>query len=167
MAARRPRRPRAGERPGAYGVPQVRFHQKLVLNQVLLGLFGVDEFDQLARHLREESLEGLDENNIHRLHHALCLHLPADRRPELPDTSLLDHHQAIVSVTQRRNDRRLSRGRGVGFFEAGNFHPDFIVWQIEGKKQYVNFVDPKGILHLAPTDPNLDPAIAAIDWTAS
>ncbi len=26
--------------------------------------------------------------------------------------------------------RNLSRGRGVGFFEAGNFHPDFIVWQV-------------------------------------
>ena len=24
--------------------------------------------------------------------------------------------------------RNLSKGRGVGFFEAGNFHPDFIVW---------------------------------------
>lgn len=24
----------------------------------------------------------------------------------------------------------LSRGRGVGFFEAGNFHPDFILWSL-------------------------------------
>ena len=24
--------------------------------------------------------------------------------------------------------RNLSKGRGVGFFEAGNFHPDFIIW---------------------------------------
>ena len=22
----------------------------------------------------------------------------------------------------------MSKGRGVGFFEAGNFHPDFIIW---------------------------------------
>lgn len=40
--------------------------------------------------------------------------------------------------------RNLSRGRGVGFFEAGNFYPDFIVWQVEGDRQYVSFVDPKG-----------------------
>jgi multidrug transporter EmrE-like cation transporter len=26
--------------------------------------------------------------------------------------------------------RNLSKGRGVGFFEAGNFHPDFIFWLI-------------------------------------
>lgn len=35
--------------------------------------------------------------------------------------------------------------RGIGFFEAGNFYPDFIVWLLAGKKQYVTFVDPKGL----------------------
>src|SRR5690606_32243511 len=24
--------------------------------------------------------------------------------------------------------RNLSKGKGIGFFEAGNFHPDFILW---------------------------------------
>ncbi len=28
--------------------------------------------------------------------------------------------------------RNQSRGRGVGFFEAGNFYPDFILWLVEG-----------------------------------
>jgi hypothetical protein len=49
--------------------------------------------------------------------------------------------------------RNMSKGRGVGFFEAGNFHPDFILWQVEGSKQFVSFIDPKGILHLAYADP--------------
>src|SRR5690606_29478353 len=98
-AARRGRRPNAS--------PPVPFNRKLVLNQWLLGLFGVERFDQLAAHLKEESLEGLDENNIHRFHHALCLHLPAEQRPELPDALLLEYDQAIVSVTQRLNDRRI------------------------------------------------------------
>ena len=39
-----------------------------------------------------------------------------------------------------------------GFFEAGNFHPDFILWLIEGDKQNVIFVDPKGIRNLVPSD---------------
>ena len=44
--------------------------------------------------------------------------------------------------------RNRSRGRGIGFFEAGNFYPDFILWLVVGPKQYVSFVDPKGIRNL-------------------
>jgi hypothetical protein len=51
--------------------------------------------------------------------------------------------------------RNLSRGKGVGFFEAGNFHPDFILWLIEGDRQHVIFVDPKGIRNIGPTDPKV------------
>jgi hypothetical protein len=51
--------------------------------------------------------------------------------------------------------RNLSKGRGVGFFEAGNFHPDFIVWLLIGNEQHVIFVDPKGIRNLGPTDPKI------------
>jgi hypothetical protein len=51
--------------------------------------------------------------------------------------------------------RNLSKGRGVGFFEAGNFHPDFIVWQLTGTGQFVSFVDPKGIRNLALSDPKI------------
>jgi hypothetical protein len=42
--------------------------------------------------------------------------------------------------------RNQSGGRGVGFFEAGNFFPDFILWVLDGGRQHVIFVDPKGIL---------------------
>ena len=51
--------------------------------------------------------------------------------------------------------RNLSRGRGVGFFEAGNFHPDFILWLLADARQEVIFVDPKGIRNLGPTDPKI------------
>jgi hypothetical protein len=47
--------------------------------------------------------------------------------------------------------RNLSRGKGVGFFEAGNFHPDFILWMIMDGKQYVTFIEPHGLLHEGPT----------------
>ncbi|MBS0455969.1 MAG: DEAD/DEAH box helicase family protein [Proteobacteria bacterium] len=53
--------------------------------------------------------------------------------------------------------RNMSRGRGVGFFEAGNFYPDFIVWRIAGAKQRITFVDPKGIRLLSwANEPKLD-----------
>ena len=48
--------------------PPLPFSRKLVLHRWLLGLFGVERFDRLAEHLRDESLEGLDEGNVHRFH---------------------------------------------------------------------------------------------------
>lgn len=45
--------------------------------------------------------------------------------------------------------RNMSKGRGVGFFEAGNFYPDFIIWRIDGDRQRITFVDPKGLLNLS------------------
>jgi hypothetical protein len=44
----------------------------------------------------------------------------------------------------------MTRGRGVGFFEANGFYPDFILWLIEPAKQFVTFVDPHGLLHEGP-----------------
>ena len=46
--------------------------------------------------------------------------------------------------------RNMSKGKGVGFFEAGNFHPDFILWMLVDGKQYVTFIEPHGMLHEGP-----------------
>ena len=52
--------------------------------------------------------------------------------------------------------RNQSRGRGAGFFEAGNFYPDFIMWLVVGDHQYVTFIDPKGIRNIdGPEDPKI------------
>lgn len=51
--------------------------------------------------------------------------------------------------------RNLSKGRGVGFFEAGNFHPDFILWVLADATQHVIFVDPKGIRNIGAADPKI------------
>lgn len=40
--------------------------------------------------------------------------------------------------------RNMSK-KGIGFFEANNFFPDFILWLVVGDKQYVSFIDPKGL----------------------
>ena len=86
----------------------VPFAHKLVLNQWLLSLFNVHRFEELARQLRDESLEGLDENNIHRFHHALTAH--HFDLTQLPSGLLLEYDQNIVRHTHRLNERRLTRG---------------------------------------------------------
>lgn len=46
--------------------------------------------------------------------------------------------------------RNESRGRGVGFFEAGNFYPDFLLWLVKGGRQHLAFVEPHGLQHEGP-----------------
>lgn len=46
--------------------------------------------------------------------------------------------------------RNRSRGGGLGFFEAGSFYPDFILWIVRGTRQYVAFVEPHGLIHEGP-----------------
>jgi superfamily II DNA or RNA helicase len=62
---------------------------------------------------------------------------------------LRDYYQGEPEILEGKEIyllRNQSRGRGVGFFEAGNFYPDFILWILEGDKQKIIFIDPKGIL---------------------
>ena len=51
--------------------------------------------------------------------------------------------------------RNKSRGSGIGFFEAGNFYPDFILWAVTGEKQVVAFIEPHGISHEGPEHPKV------------
>ena len=86
----------------------ISFSHKLALNQWLLSLFGVSRFEDLALHLRDERLEGLDENRIHRFHHALLDFFPA--LPNLPSAVLLEYDQNIVRHTASLNERRIAHG---------------------------------------------------------
>jgi hypothetical protein len=112
MPRARPRNTTAGApavaRRHANNRPQVPFAYKLVLHQWLLSLFNVKRFEDLAEHLRNETLEGLDENNVHHFHHALTAQF--FNLPELPTELLLEYDQAIVKHTQRLNERRITRG---------------------------------------------------------
>jgi hypothetical protein len=68
------------------------------------------------------------------------------------------HHSAATEFFATRQLyllRNLSKGRGVGFFEAGNFHPDFILWLIVDGRQHIAFIDPKGIRNLGFADPKI------------
>ncbi|MBV9214963.1 MAG: DEAD/DEAH box helicase, partial [Acidobacteria bacterium] len=51
--------------------------------------------------------------------------------------------------------RNLSKGRGIGFFEAGNFHPDFLLWLMHDGRQRIIFIDPKGIRNIGFDDPKI------------
>src|SRR5688572_7903938 len=98
----------ATPRSRANNRPQVPFAYKLVINQWLLSLFNVKRFEDLAEHLRNEALEGLDENNVHHFHHALTAQL--FNLTNLPTDLLLEYDQNIVRHTQRLNERRITRG---------------------------------------------------------
>ena len=88
--------------------PQVPFVYKLILNQWVLSLFNVKRFEDLAEHLRNEALEGLDENNIHHFHHALTSQL--FNMTQLSTDMLLEYDQNIVKHTLHLNERRITRG---------------------------------------------------------
>ncbi len=100
--------PAASVRPRANAQAQVPFAYKLVVNQWLLSLFNVKSFKDLAEPLRSEALEGLDENNVHRFHHALTAQL--FNLTKLPTELLLEYDQNIVKHTLRLNERRLTHG---------------------------------------------------------
>jgi hypothetical protein len=79
----------------------------------------------------------------------------------LPVTLNDSEYQFVIDLKTWRNGnksdemelfllRNMSRGKGVGFFEAGNFHPDFILWMLVGGKQYVTFIEPHGLLQEGP-----------------
>jgi hypothetical protein len=65
-------------------------------------------------------------------------------------------HQELFHGIEMYLLRNRSRGRGIGFFEAGNFYPDFIMWLVTGDQQRIVFIDPKGIRNLEGMD---DPKI--------
>ena len=85
----------------------LRFEDRLVLNQWLLGLFRVSKFEDLADKLKAPELEGFDENNVTRFYHALCIYIHPERRRDLPDNQLLAYDENIVrhwkQITERRN----------------------------------------------------------------
>jgi len=87
---------------------QIPFSYKLALNQWLLSLFGVTKFEDIALHLRDERLEGFDENNIYRFHHALVTYFPG--LPELTPAILLEYDQNIVKHSGLLNERRITHG---------------------------------------------------------
>lgn len=45
---------------------------------------------------------------------------------------------------------------GMGFFEAGNFYPDYVLWLDTPEVQYISFIDPKGLTRVRVDDPKVE-----------
>ncbi|MBI2192387.1 MAG: DEAD/DEAH box helicase family protein [Planctomycetes bacterium] len=70
--------------------------------------------------------------------------------------SFFDSNKGFFKEKELYLLRNQSRGRGIGFFEAGNFYPDFILWLLSGSRQHITFIDPKGIRNLeGKNDPKI------------
>ena len=68
-----------------------------------------------------------------------------------------DGHADFFKTRELYLLRNLSRGRGVGFFEAGSFHPDFILWLLEAGRQPCTFPSwtPRGSATSDLSDPKI------------
>ena len=51
-----------------------------------------------------------------------------------------------------------NRAKGIGFAQAGNFYPDFLLWMInkKTKQEYLGFIDPKGLRNVPYESPKLN-----------
>ncbi len=77
----------------------------------------------------------------------------------------LDQHEArfvddLASWCASHDDREVYLLRnqavtGLGFFQASNFFPDFLLWTQEGDREQLVFVDPKGLHHFDTSDPKV------------
>ncbi|MDR5900550.1 hypothetical protein [Halomonas icarae] len=99
------------------------------------------------------------------------LHLGKDSRIRVEPVALNDSEFRFVEDLKgwlERNQQALAeRGeqlyllrnlvkQGIGFFEAGGFYPDFILWQVQDDRQRIVFVDPHGLRHTGPKDEKIE-----------
>lgn len=83
----------------------VPFHEKLVLNQWLLSLFGVESFDALTANMKAEELEGWKEDNVSYFYDVITTHV-RNRCESLSDEDLLRYDENIYHHTKRMNAKR-------------------------------------------------------------
>ena len=68
------------------------------------------------------------------------------------ERDFIDHLRQFVKESDKFKKKQLFVLRnlsvkGIGFFmDSSSFYPDFILWVVDGNKQYIYFLDPKGIL---------------------
>ncbi len=119
-----------------------------------------------ARDLKTDSLQALA---FDRHLYAPLIHLSDDGVKATPvalNTGERDFVESLAEFIKKHASqlggrdiyllRNQSRGKGVGFFEAGGYYPDFILWVMQRDHQHIAFVDPKGLNYLEGlTDPKI------------
>ena len=64
-----------------------------------------------------------------------------------------DKHRMQLENDQKRIFLLRNKSKvGMGFFETGNFYPDYILWIDTPDTQYITFIDPKGLMHFTAQD---------------
>ena len=66
------------------------------------------------------------------------------------------NHQRLEATGEQLYLLRNLVRHGVGFFEAGGFYPDFILWRVQGGKQRIVFIDPHGLQHSGAGDEKIE-----------
>ncbi|MGO1396685.1 MAG: hypothetical protein ACTHU9_13615, partial [Halomonas sp.] len=99
------------------------------------------------------------------------LHLGKDSRIRVEPVALNDSEFRFVedlkawlernqqAIAERGEQVYLLRNlvkQGIGFFEAGGFYPDFILWHVNQDRQRIVFVDPHGVRHTGPKDEKIE-----------
>lgn len=67
----------------------------------------------------------------------------------------LDMHTELTeqkTIYLLRNKSKI----GMGFFEADNFYPDYVLWIDTSDTQYISFIDPKGLTRVQAYDPKVE-----------
>jgi len=77
----------------------MKFNERLVLNSYLLSLFGVDNFEELAKDLKASRLEELDENDNSLFYHELKDKLISTSK-QISNDKLLEYDENIVRHTK-------------------------------------------------------------------
>lgn len=67
-------------------------------------------------------------------------------------TETHEHELIGKSLFLLRNKSKV----GMGFFEAGNFYPDYVLWIDTPDVQYITFIDPKGLRQIGFDDPKIE-----------
>ena len=67
----------------------------------------------------------------------------------------LDTHTELIEQKTLYLLRNKSKV-GMGFFEAGNFYPDYVLWIDTSDTQYISFIDPKGLTRVRADDPKVE-----------
>ncbi|NCB39977.1 MAG: restriction endonuclease subunit R, partial [Erysipelotrichia bacterium] len=102
------------------GPKQHEFRDKLILNQWLISLFGIDVFKEhkghgkkerpfhkLAQPIKDQRFEGLDNDNLHRFYHELVSsELFWNEFKKINKEQLLGYEENIVRHTQLINEKR-------------------------------------------------------------
>jgi len=151
-----------------YNIPKEEFYQLIVNGdeeQVILAI------EQLKKKLEGDKQSLLKVGELHACHFGMHLFQPLFHVRKGGKTTILpialneSEFQFVTDLmawsktnaVELEKDgtelfllRNLSRGKGIGFFEAGNFHPDFILWVLKDKKQFVSFIEPHGLIHEGP-----------------